>query len=176
MKRGRRLVLNIGIILILLLANYYFGGFYFSKQQCVTETLRGLYGYETTKIMELESGSYTATLMADPDAKTFSIVGTRRFGCLYRTATSSIGHTINERNAIDVYGIFSSDIGSLIFLYRNDKSVEQVEVVLDSGEHYLVDEWHQDFGGFLGKNKDDWSSGTYRAYNASGEMVGEVSY
>ena len=52
MKRGKKLLINISIIIVILLIEYYFGGYYISKEQCIKDTLRGLYSYETEKIME----------------------------------------------------------------------------------------------------------------------------
>lgn len=176
MKRSKKLVINLTLIFVLLLFFYYFGGYYISKEQCVIETLRGLYGTETREIMELRQGNYIATLMADAEDKSFSIVGTKKIGFLYRTASSSIGIKNEDGDKLLVVsGNFSSDAGFVIFLHRNDKTIETVEVLLENGESFTITEWYEDYAGYV-KDYNDWQSGTYKAYNASGELVGEVFY
>ena len=172
MNRSKKLIRKLAVILVLLMIFYYFGGFYFSKQQCVVETLRGLYGTETRCIMELQRGNYIATLMADEKDKSFSIVGTKQIGPLYRTASSSVGIQIDDREVLKISGMSASDYGSVVFLYRVDKSIERVEVELENGETYTITEWQEDYAGYF-REKNEWEYGTYKAYNAKGELVGE---
>lgn len=175
MKRSKKLVRNLLIISVLLLGIYYFGGYYVSKQQCVIETLRGLYGTETREVMELRQGKYIATLMADENDESFSIVGTKKIGFLYRTASSSIGIKNDKNEILRISGMASSDHGMVIFLCRNDKTIDMVEVLLENGETFTITEWHEDYAGYI-REDHNWESGTYRAYDASGELVGEVEY
>lgn len=175
MKRGKKLIRNLAVILVLLLGFYYFGGYYISKEQCVIETLRGLYGTETRKVMELRQKNYFATLMAGEEDESFSIVGTKKIGFLYRTASSSVGIKNDKEEILKISGMASSDHGMVIFLCRNDKSIETVEVLLENGETFTITEWYEDYAGYI-REDHNWESGTYRAYNAEGELVGEVYY
>lgn len=175
MNRGKKLIRNLAVILVLLLGFYYFGGYYVSRQQCIIETLRGLYGTETREIMELRQGNYIATLMADEDDESFSIVGTKKIGFLYRTGSSSIGIQNDKKEILKISGMASSDHGMVIFLCRNNKTIEKVEVLLENGESFTITEWQEDYAGYI-REDHNWESGTYKAYNAEGELVGEVYY
>lgn len=175
MKRSKKLAVNLAFIFVILLVFYYFGGFYFSKEQCVLESLRGLYGTETREIMELRQGKYIATLMADEEDESFSIVGTKKIGFLYRTASSSVGIKNDKEEILKISGMASSDHGMVIFLCRNDKAIETVEVLLENGETFTITEWHEDYAGYI-REDYNWESGIYRAYNAKGELIGEVYY
>jgi len=175
MNRGKKLLRNVVLIFIFSSFFYYYGGFYVSRQQCVTETVRGLYGRETREVMELRRHNYSFTLMAEENNESFSVVGTKKKGLLYQTASSSIGIPIDKEDILKISGMGSSDYGSVVFMYRNDKTIEKVEVHLENGELLLITDWHEDYAGYLRKDHD-WQSGTYKAYNAAGELIGEVYY
>lgn len=176
MNRSKKLALNLAGILVLLLAFYYFGGYYISKQQCVLESLRGLYGTETREIMELRQGKYIITLMADENDESFSIVSIKKTGFLYRTASSSVGVPIDKERAFKVSGTFSSDRGGVVFIYRNHPDIVRVEVEMQDGERHTITEWQENYAGFLVNDKKEWYPGTYKAYNATGELIEEVYY
>jgi len=176
MNRSKKLVRNLVIILVILWIFYYYGGYYISKQQCVIETLRGHYATETREVMEVRQGNYIATLMADENNESFSIVGTKKTGILYRTASSSVGNKVDKEKSMTMSGMGSSDYGIIICIYRNDKSIAKVEVQLENGDTYLITDWKEDYAWYVRTGDDDWSCGTYRAYNAKGEQVGEEMY
>ncbi len=179
MKRIKKLAIHSIIIAILLFLFYYFSGYYFSKEQCIEETLLGLYGTETNRIMELENGNYTATLFADTEKKTISVVGTKKIGFLYHTAESSVDAAINQTGKFYPHGIYNSQIGFVVFIYRNDKSIERIEVTMNNGQIYILDEWNNDFVGFKllpDEITDDIPQGIYRAYDASNQLIEEKKY
>lgn len=179
MKRIKKLSIHSIIIAVLLFIFYYFGGYYFSKDQCIQETLRGLYGTETDCIMELKNNNYTATLFADIEKKTLSIVGTKKIGFLYHTASSSVSGKIDQTGKFYPHGIYNSEMGFVVFLYRNDKSIEKVEVTMNNGQIYVLDEWTNDFVGLkLSPDEitEDIPQGIYRAYDASNQLIYERTY
>lgn len=173
MKKGKKLVINTFIILLMLLIGYYFCGFYISKEQCIRESLRGMYAYETEFVMEFENRDRVCTLLTDEDKKTYSIVGTRKLFFVYHADSSLTGFKIKEEDVIDVLGMYDDKIGTSIFVYRTDKSITKIEVELENGDKITLDEWKKDYVGYLQKN-EMWVKGIYRAYNASGELVGEL--
>ena len=176
MKRGKRLLINVSIIMLLLFVEYYFGGHYFSKEECIQDTLRGLYAYETENIMEFKKGKRIVTLMADLDEKTYSVVSVQRNGFLYNADDCFTGHPIEENNTFDVLGVYDEDTGSFIGVYRNDKSITKVIVDTKNGEEIILDDWKQDFVGCLYDEDVMLREMTYRAYNASGELVAERAW
>lgn len=175
MKRGKKLLINVSIIMVILLGIYYFGGYYISKEQCITETLRALYAYEKDVIMEFEHNNRSYTLLADADQKTYSIVGTRKIGFLYHTDSSSTGFQIKEEHGIDVFGMYNNEIGTVIFVYRNDKSIAKVDAELENGDVIMLNEWKSDYVGFLLEDSE-WLNGTYKAYDDSNQLIEEVCY
>ena len=175
MNRGKKLVRNLVIIVTFLLIFYYFGGYYISKQQCVMESLRGLYSTETNReIMELRYGNYIATLMADENDEKVAIIGTNKKGFLYRNGNSTTGISIDKEKCMTISGIGSSE-RMVVFIYRNDKSIDRVEAVLKNGEIYTITEWHEDYAGYV-RESINLDGATYKAYNAAGELVGEELY
>lgn len=175
MKRNRKLIRNSVLIAIFLFFIYYFGGYYLSKEQCILETMRGLYANESEKILELENGNRSFTLMADEDEKTYSLIGTRKIGFLYRTASSSVGITIREENKIHISGLYNSDSGMVITVYRNDPSICKIEAALESGETVTFDEWIGNFSGLV-LDTGDFYNGIYKAYDTDNQLIEEVSY
>ena len=173
MKKGKKLLVNILIILNLLLIGFYFGGFYISKEQCIRESLRALYAHETDIVMELKNVTRSKVLVIDSNKKTHSIVGVKKFGFLYHTDNSTTGFSIKEENVIDFIASYDEKLGTAIYIYRNDKSVATVEVEFDSGDVVTMDDWKKDYVGCLQK-ENVFGKGIYRAYNASGELIGEL--
>lgn len=175
MNRSKKLVRNLIIIAMFLSVFFYFNGFYFSKQKCVTETLRGLYSTETSKeVMELRYGNCIATVMAEENDESFSIIETNKKAFFYRTGDCSTGIKIDKEKSMTISGIGSEE-QIAVFIYRNDKSIDRVEVVTENGETYTIAEWHEDYAGYVRENHN-WESATYKAYNAEGELVGEEIY
>lgn len=176
MKRGKKLLINISIIMLILLVEYYFGGYYISKEQCIKDTLRGLYSYETENIMEFKKRNRSITLMANLDRRTYSIVGVKRKGFLYHTDDCFTGHPIKDENSFDILGGYDEDTGSFICVYRNDKAITKVTVDTKSGDIITLDDWKQDFAGYLHNEDIMLREKIYRAYNASGELVEERAW
>lgn len=171
MKRERKLVRNVFIISIILFIFYYFGGYYLSNKACVEDIIRGLYVEEKDIIMELRHNNEFQTLVADLEKGTYSIIGTRKIGFLYRTSDCSTHQTIKRDSAVHVYYGYSSNIGLYYYVYRNNKAVDKVEVELYNGIKFTLDEWHQDFAGII-VDTDGWS-GVYRAYDVNGNLIEE---
>lgn len=174
-RRSKKLVRNLVLIFAIFFFFYYFGGYYFSKQQCVLETLRAHYSEETRKILEVQQGNYLITLMADENDESFSMVGTKKAGFLYRTASGSYNNKIDKEKGITISAMGSSDRGIVVCIYRNDKSIDKVEVQLENGKTYLITDWHEDYACYT-RDKDEMSYATYRAYNREGDLVGEEIY
>lgn len=175
MKRGKKLIRNVSIIAILLFLFCYFGGYFISKEACIVDSLRGLHRNERDIAMELTMGNRSYTVVTDMEEKVYSIIGTKRIGFLYHTANSYTGHEIKEEECIDISGMYSSEIGSLIFVHRNDERIARVEMDLEDGSVISLDEWENDFTGIILEEKE-WYRGTYKAYDASNQLIGEVYY
>ena len=179
MRRVKKIIFKISIIALLLFIFYYFGGWYFSKNQCIQETLQGYYITNHKKIMELEGENYTAILYADTNSPKISIVGIKKFGILYHQGSSAPRRTIDQTRPFYPYGSYNSDIGFAVFIYRNDPSIERIEISMNNGNLYVLDEWNNDFVGLYLSPDDiteNFPQGTYRAYDNANQVIYERKY
>ena len=65
--------------------------------------------------------------------------------------------------------------GAFLIIYRDDKKVQRIEAELLNGREIVFDEWEDDFS-IATINDKEWYRGTYKAYDANGELIGEVQY
>lgn len=176
MKRGKKLIRNSCIIAVLLIGICYFSGFYISKEECMKDTLRGLYANENEVIAEIQNGKFITSIVIDDEAKTVSIIGTKKYGPLYCTGNCFTGHKMKDNECIDITGSWSHDRGTMVIvIYRNAKNIEKVEIKFEDGNTTSVDEWTKDFA-VLSLETKDWVRGTYRAYDSVGNFIGEIEY
>ena len=175
MKRNRKLVINSCIITILLFCFYYFGGYFFSQEECIYDTVRGLYGNEFNIVMDFQKDNIYRTLLVDDNHETTSMVGTRKTGFLYQTAGSIVGHEIKKDHSIEILGEWSRDFGMLLVLYRNTEEVEKVMVQLEDGTNLQFDDWKQNFSGQQ-IDLDNWYNGAYEVYNSNNELIEVIEY
>ena len=175
MKRNRKLVRNSILIGIMFAFIYYFGGFFFSKEECVYDTIRALYGKETEIVYEFNHGNKYITIVTTPNEDTMSIVGTKRVGFLYQTASSSTGQIINKEKSIYITGMWSSDYGQALVVHRNLENISKVIVDLNDGNQIIFDEWNHNFAGEIVKN-ENWAQGIYRVYDENNQLIEEFEY
>lgn len=171
MKRERKLFRNIIIISALLYTFYYFGGYYISKEQCITETMRSLYVKEENIVLEVQTGNHIRTLVVDDSLSTLSIIGMRKAGPFYHTASCSTGMNIKKDQAFSIYSVYNSDSGLTSFVYRNNKDIAYIELILNDGSIVVLDNWHKDFAGVIVDTEEVY--GIYRGYDVNGELIEE---
>ena len=179
MRRAKKVFIEICVIALLLFTFYYFGGHYFSKNQCIQDTLRGYYITNSKKIMELDGKNYTAVLYFDADTSKLSIVGIKKLGFLYHEGASAPRGTLYSTKPFYPYGSYNSDVGFAVFIYRNDPSIERIEISMNNGKLYVLDDWKNDFVGLClapDEITEDIPQGTYRAYDASNQLIYERLY
>lgn len=129
MKRGKRLIRNSCIIAVLLFGFCYFGGFYLSKEECVKDTIRGLYGIESEVIEELRNKRIYTTIVINEEKKTASVVGTKKYGPFYHASSSFMGMKMNDLDCIDIDGCWTDERGTMVLvIYRNAQDIAKVEV------------------------------------------------
>lgn len=174
MKRGKKLIRNLCLIVILLFAYCYFGGYYLSKEACIEDSLRGLQRNEREIVTEFTLDNIDYAVVMDREEKVYSVSGTKRIGFLYHTIGGVTGHVIQEEDCIDLSG-YGDPEGAFLIIYRNDKKVQRIEAELLNGREIVFDEWEDDFS-IAAINDKEWYRGTYKAYDANGELIGEVQY
>ena len=175
MKRNRKFVINCIIIGIILYCFYYFGGFFFSKEECINDTVRAMYGKTFNIVTEFKKGNEYRTLLVDDNHETTSLVGTKKIGFLYQTGGSNIGHKMRKNQSIEIIGEWTRDFGMILVLYRNTEEVEKVIVQLEDGTTLQFDDWKQNFSGQL-LDLDNWYNGAYEVYNSNNECIEVIEY
>lgn len=176
MNRKKKLIRNI-VILSLILSFYYFtGGIYLTKESCIMDSVRGLYSNEKEIITSEKINSYEVTLLADRENLTAAIFSTKKTGPFYRIGGSMIGSEIHQDVPIDIDGMFDSDFGSVVYIYRNDKSIEEIEVVKGNGETVMINVWEKDFILIAYEDTDSWTHTICRVYDENHEIVYETAF
>lgn len=175
MSRKKKLMFNVTIISILLYVFYYFGGLYVSKEQCIVETMRGLYVKGNEIFIEVRSGNEIKTLVGDTTEGVVSMIGTKQFGFLYRTSDCFTNQTLKKDQAFNIIAGYNSDAGQTIFVFRNNKDIAYIELKLNNGTNVVFDEWSSDFAGTI-LDTNDWVSGVYKAYSSNGELLEVMEY
>lgn len=175
MSRKKKLIRNLVIIIVGFITFYYVGGHYFTKEACIEDTIKELYGNETEQIMEFTQKGQTKTLMFNPEQKTVSIVGTKRFLGLYHTASSTTGMDVDEQYSFDLFASYESDFGMVMFIYRNNPEIAYIEAKFEDDTEFVLDKWTKDFTGYL-LNTEDWQTANYKAYDSYGELIEERQY
>ena len=171
MKRERKLFRNIIIITLILYVFYYFGGYYISKSQCIEETMRGLYVKEDNIVMEIQNGNAIRTLVVDDNVSSLSVIGTKKVGPFYHTASCSTGMKMKDDENFSIYSSYDSANGLTSFVYRNNKDIAYIELTLDNGTTTVLDDWHEDFAGAIVDTDDIY--GIYRAYDENDVLIEE---
>ena len=176
MSKRKKLIRNI-IILVLLCAFYYFiSSCYLTKEACIMDSVRGLYSKETEIITDARINDYEVTLLADLDNLTAAIFATKKTGLCYSIGNNMTGSRINRDVPIDMDGFFDSDVGSVLYIYRNDKAIDEIEVVLRSGETVIMNEWEKDFILITYEDTDNWKPTICRVYDENNELVYETGF
>lgn len=175
MNRVKILIRNIVIILLLILVSCYINGVYISKENCILDSLRALYGTEREFVTEIDLTKASFTLMFDSDKKTVSMIGVEKHGPFYTAGNCSVGDKIDEDAPFDVFGYYSLNSGPIYYVYRNDKNIDRVEVELENGTSFVLDEWIKDFA-VMHIEALQWSNGLYRAYDQEGNFMYEITY
>ena len=175
MNRNKKLIRNCCLIIVILYGMYFFGGYFLSKEECIHDTLRALHANQTKTIMEFKNKNHFETLMTDEEIETYSLIGTKKVGFFYQTASSSSNGEISKNQIIDIIGSWSREMGLTIIVYRNLPEIAKIEVELEDGSEFVLSEWKDNFSGQL-FDKDNWLNGKYKVYNSNNELIEVIEY
>lgn len=175
MKRQVWIIINMLLICGIMVLNYYHGGYYLSKEQCIEESMRSLYIPEGERILELCNGNYCKTLFDHGDS--FSLVGTRQIGFLYRVGSTDVECRIDKSNSFFHWTGYSADYGAYTVIHRNNERVSEIRVELNTGDILILNDWKSDYAVFIREKSDRRNAfGMYRAYDKSGHLIEEIDY
>ena len=137
MRRVKKIIFKISIIALLLFTFYYFGGWYFSKNQCIQETLRGLMYHNLGKIKPIYKDVLDIDLGDIGDIMTAVQI---RHDIIHRSGKDKDGnlHNIQKEDVIDLVEKVSSLISKVDmsinpnpFIVAADADNEEVELPFD---------------------------------------------
>ena len=188
MKRNKKMIRNAVIILLVCFFYFYMNGYYLTKEACIMDTIRGLYRKEYEVVTSLKNKSYEFTIMADQENQTFSMISTKKAGFLYHLAGTIItGMKFDEDRPVSMTGTVDSDFGTVAIIHRNDKEIEEVELLtdivgerIDPNTHQypsvIRSDWDNDFMILCYDNKMEWVHTICRVYDDNGEIVYQTSF
>ena len=176
MSRKKKLIRNMVILLLIGTFYYFLGGYYLTKESCIQDNLKSWYSQDNEYITSVKLGSYEVTLQADQDNHTASIICTRKTGPFYQIGDSMIDCAMDKEAPIDMNGMFDHNYGSVVYIYRNDKSIEEIEVILGTGETVIMSDWEKDFILITYDDMDSWMHTICRVYNENHEVVYETAF
>lgn len=176
MNRMKKIIRNIVLILLVCFFFFYMRGYYLTKEACIMDSIRSLYCKEDEFITSVSMEPYDVTLVADLDHLTVSLFSTEKTGPFYHIRDSSTGMEIDKDAPVSMEGMFSSSYGTVAFIYRNDKSIDEVHVVMGNGETRVLNEWKNDFILISYNDRDNWTHAICRVYDDNGKLRYETAY
>ena len=173
MSRFRKLIRSTIVILSILVGFYYYGGFYLSKEAYIKDFLKGHYYKEDEYILEFNYKNRYKTIYADFDNMTYVVIGSKKLGFLY-TQYNSEWHEIDIEKSIDTYYTYEINMnGLMLFVYRNDSSVDYVVFERNDGEKYIIDNWNKNFG-IVRIDGKYIAEGIYKIYDKNNQLIDEI--
>ena len=142
----------------------------------MVEMLRSYYRHERDVVMEFEHDHILTTVVIDEEQNYFSAIKMKKLAFLYHPSGNSMfGQEIKKEDKISVHWYWAKDVGFEAFIYRNDTAVEKIEITIGDGKVLTFDGWENNFIWFL-EDVEAFYRGTYKAYNAAGEVIEEGRY
>ena len=174
MKRKIKLIRNCVLSIIILFGIYYFGGFYFSKENYMFDKLRSLRIEQAEIIMEFIHDNECITVVHDKEENFIGLIGSKRIGILYVSDSSSI-RKIEESNENVLITGMASSTKQIIVLYRMNPNISKVIAEFEDGTEKQFDNWTCDFDGTM-LERDNWLNGKYKVYNSNNELIEVIEY
>jgi len=178
MNRLKKLILNCLIITFIFSCMYYFGGYYLSKEKCIEDTLKSCYAKPQDQLIEYKNNRCIVTLFENKENDTYSILETRKRGIFYEPGSSQVDSPKYKDEPFWISYQRGDGLGTVIYIYRNNPEIETIEMVLESGDQFVLSEWKEDFTSCLIEEEIDFKYGgtTCKAYDALGNLVHELDF
>ena len=176
MKRRRQILFSSGVILLAVLLYGWTGGYYWSPETCVEDSLRGLYFTLAEKIDEVRIGSQIYYLYANDDQ--YAVHGVRNTALFFYVTTGGSTHNDYGQSgeAFEINGLSSAQT-QVFVIRRNQPDIEKIEIDLGNGVPVIVlDQWHDDFAmaaRIIEDEADSLWKGTCRAWDKNGKLIEE---
>ena len=176
MKRGKKILINMSIIIILLIATYYLGGFYFSKDACAKECMQANYQGNGKILTDLEVDNTIYAMCEGKEENMYVTIKLEKIGFLYRSKGMVGIHKTLGEEILDICGWADDEDGEIIFIHRNNPGIATIEVELEDGRNVILNKWSYDCTAHGLELEGPWIAGEYRCYDKNGELIGEIRY
>lgn len=177
MTRSKKLFMNLGFIVLILGCFYFFGGYYFSKDTCIEDTLKALYIEDSQLVNEWENEHTSLLLFLNEDETLFSTVVLHKTAFLYHIDSTATNQTLNKTSSFYPYVNYSQDIGTCIYLYRNDPNIDKIYLTTQDGYQMIFEEWHNNFSGkIVDEDHDRFYLAKYQAYDQKNRLIEEFKH
>ncbi len=184
MKRGKKILINICIVLLLFLGLYYIEGFYLSREECELKYLEASNRETEGKIMSFQVGDQDISLYKRKGEKIYDIVEVEKIGFLYKCEKQiyTTGKFF-DKQVLNMVSWGENQIGESqyqVLLYRADPKLAKVVIKPKDGEEVIVDEWNQNFAMCYVTNvNDEWRMTLqckYYCYDEAGRLLDEIDH
>ena len=177
MKRGKKIIINSIVVVILLCASCYFSGFYLTKNACVTDFLKSLDREKETAIINVEIKDKVYVLTGGQTENQYSVLDLTKAGFLYRSARSNGTFRTSDEEDISLNSWFCQEDGQIIFIKRNNPEIRLIEMEYESGITVKLYNWTEDFVAYhIEDGEDLWKPANYRCYDTNDQMVYEIKF
>ena len=184
MKRGKKIVINICLVLLLLIGLYYLEGYFLSREECELEYLEANSRETEGKVMSFQVGDQNISLYKRENQDIFDIVSVEKVGFLYKCEKQIdvTGKMFDEQilNMVTWGEDYVGENQYQVLLYKADPNLSKVIIEPVYGEKVIVDEWEQDFAMcYVKAEKDEWSltlQCKYYCYDKKGNLLDEIDH
>lgn len=186
MSRAKKLIINLILIVICLMAIYHFGGFYISKDQCVKEQLRGIHVNLEEPATTIKEGNMVYTIFVNDETykvkddsgsnRGHLVVVTQKIGFLYR-AKSYQEMTGDEHNVNVSWFKTPDEKGYIVVAERKDDSIARADVLMLLGFTDTVqvkfEHWENNVAASYVEG-ELMNFGTYQTYDEAGNLIEDL--
>ena len=186
MSRAKKLIINLILIVICLMAIYHFGGFYISKDQCVKEQLRGIHVNLEEPATTIKEGNMVYTIFVNDESYKVEddlasngshlVVVTQKIGFLYR-AKSYQEMTGDENNITVSWFKTPDEKGYIVVAERKDDSIARADVLMLLGFTDTVqvkfEHWENNVAATYVEG-ELMNFGTYQTYDEAGNLIEDL--
>lgn len=142
MSKGKKIIRNIGIILILLYMSIVSMGLYFDPMKAHESSERSIH-YGPSKVVHVEDLPDRKLILGKYDKWVSCNTVNKSMYFLWRIGSQAIGFENKKEDPIEI-GLGSSGDFNRVYGIRNDKDIAKIVLTLGNGEEYTQTEFYED--------------------------------
>ena len=179
MNNKKRLILNCIIISIFISCIYYFGGYYISKNKCITDRLKVLNREETyIPLMSFMDEEEEVSLLNNVIDSSYIFITIKQYGPFYKTEDHKIVTPQYIDEDISLFYFISKEKGFIFFAHIKNKNIEKFSFSITNGPDI---EWTRTYSDTeictYASFKDNYDSISYcKAYDKDNKVIKEIQF